>query len=176
MYVGGRERVAKALRYLVQGLSYGAFVVAIGFFSERPAYTYVKPGQAVIKLSMNQYGSPIGKCRKLTSAQLAALPAYQRLPLVCPRRRYPVRVALWLGRRLLYDRTQEPAGLHHDGRSYIFAQFTVPSGRHRIQVSVWDNGIRGEPDRNRAATVNLRSNQIFVITYNSERAVPVLGR
>jgi len=168
--------MARVIRYLVQGLSYGAFIVAIGFLSQRPAYTYVKSNEAVIKLSITQYGHHVGKCRKLTPAQLAALPAYQRLPVVCPRRRYPVRVTLRLDERLIYDRIREPAGLHHDGLSYIFARFTVPSGRHRVQVSVWDDGLRGGPDRNRSATVVLRSAQIFVIQYDSERGVLVLGK
>ncbi len=163
--------MARMVRGSLQVLAYAAFATALGFFSERPAYTYLQPDRAVIKLSVDQYGRHVGKCRRRTPAELAALPEYDRVPVVCPRRRYPVRVALRLDGRLLYDRTRAPAGLHHDGLSYIYARFVVPAGRHRLQVSLWDDGPRAAPARARAMEITLRPAQVFVIEFSSRHGV-----
>lgn len=152
----------------MQLLAYAAFVGLLGYLSQRPAYSYLKSNQAVIKLSIDQNGRHIGKCHRRTAAELAALPSYQRVPVVCPRRRYPVRVVLRLDGHLLYEQTRAPAGIRRDGLSYVYARFTVPAGQHRLQARLWDDGPRADPAYERTSVITLRPAQVFVIESSSQ--------
>ncbi len=156
----------RMIRYSLQVVAYAAFIATVGFLSERPVYTYLQPDRAVIKLSVNQYGQHIGKCHTRTAAELAALPEFDRVPVVCPRRRYPVRLTLRLDGHLFYDQTRNPAGLQHDGFSYLYARFVVPAGRRRLEVKLWDGGPQAAPSHAHTMWVMLRPAQVLVIQFN----------
>lgn len=161
--------MAKWIRFPLQFLVCATFAALLGIVSQHPSYTYVAPDRAVIKLSIDHYSHLIGKCRALTPAQLAALPSYQRLPVVCPRQRYPVKVALNIDGRVVYEQTRVPAGIHHDGLSYLYARLVVPAGRHGLKVSMWDNGGHGAPAYQKTSMLTLHPAQVFVIEFSARR-------
>lgn len=157
------------IRYPLQFLAYAAFAILLGALSQYPSYTYLAPDRAVIKLSVDRYGNLVNKCHKRTAAQLAALPSYQRLPVLCPRRRYPVKVALSIDDHVRYEQTRAPSGIHRDGPSYIYARLIVPAGKHSLRVRMWDNGKYGTPALQSASMVTLHAAQIFVIEFSTRR-------
>jgi len=125
-------------RYAGQFVFFVGVVAFIGYFSSQPIYQQIPDGMAQIKMSFAHGGARKIDCRKLTSAEIAKLPANERRPNNCTRERIPVHVQLTLDGELLYDDLLEATGLSKDGPSRTYQKLIVPAGPHTIIARLRD--------------------------------------
>ena len=159
--------MAKPLRHIGQGGAYLLLALAIGYFSDRPAYTHFPPEMALIKLSF-AHGAQKEACRQRTPQELAELPANMRRPTVCSRERLPVAVELLLDGKPLYAAALPPTGLAGDGPSRAYQRFAVAPGRHELSARLRDSDRAEGFDYERTATVELAPAQSLAIDFRSE--------
>jgi len=88
------------VRYAGKFAFFAVFAAFIGYFSNQPVYQRVPDGMAQIKLSFAHGGARKVDCRKLTSKEIAKLPANERRPNTCTRERIPVHIQLTLNGEL----------------------------------------------------------------------------
>ncbi len=113
-------------------------MVFIGYFSSQPTYQQFPDGMAQIKMSFAHGGARKIDCRKLTSTEIAKLPANERRPNNCTRERIAVLVQLSLDGELLYDDLLQATGLSQDGPSRTYRKLIVPAGPHTITARLRD--------------------------------------
>jgi hypothetical protein len=147
---------------------YALFALLIGFFSTNPAYTYVDPGMAVIKLSFNHAGARKGECRQLSAEELAALAPNMRLPMDCPRERVPLHIELQLDGALLYQSFVPPSGLARDGPATVYERFVVKPGQHEITAYLRDSRRSEGFDYEARAQVELLPQQNFTVDFRAD--------
>ena len=95
--------MVRVLQTVGQAIAYALFAVVIGFFATRPAYTYLEPGLAVIKLSFSHAGQHVAECRRLSQEELEQIAPNMRQPTQCPRERVPLLVEVELDGELIYS-------------------------------------------------------------------------
>lgn len=135
--------VKEALRRLAQAVVLLAFMAAVAVVTAWPAYRYLEPDEAVVKLSLLHAGVRLGECRTRSEAELADLPPNMRAAQDCPRERSPLLLQLDLDGKRLIDATLQPQGLHGDGRAAFYRRLTVPAGTFRVAVRMSED-VRGE--------------------------------
>ena len=86
--------VGRVFQYIGQIIAYAGFAAVVGFLATRPAYTYLDPEKALIKLSFSHAGAHKEECRRRTQEELARLPPTMRRPLDCNRERVPLLIEL----------------------------------------------------------------------------------
>lgn len=153
-------------RFLGQAVLYGAFALAIGYFSTSPAYTHLAPGQALLKLSFSHGAQRVGECRDRSDAELAKLAPNMRIRQDCPRERAPVIVELEVDGVGLYRESLPPSGLSRDGPASAYRRFVVPAGTHRLSARLSDNA-KGEFNYRGEKTVTLAPAQIVVVEFHA---------
>jgi hypothetical protein len=140
----------------------------LGYFSANPAYIYIDPNSAVVRLSFNHAGKRKGDCRQLTPEEIAELAPNMRRPLDCPRGRVPLLVELTIDGALLYQASPAPSGLAGDGPATVYERFLVPPGRHELTVRLRDS-LRTEGfDYESRVQVELAAQQNFAIDFRAE--------
>ncbi|MBF0190274.1 MAG: hypothetical protein HQL99_03875 [Magnetococcales bacterium] len=122
----------------IQFIAYALFFVVIFFLSSAPAYHYLKPDQAEVKLAFKHTSQREQECHQRTSEELSKLPPNMRKPQDCPRKRAPIYIELLLDDHFLATRTFIPPGLSQDMASHIYAKFSLPAGRHKLTVRMRD--------------------------------------
>lgn len=125
-------------RYAGQFVFFVTVSALIGYFSSQPMYQQMPDGMAQIKMSFAHGGARKIDCRKLTSTEIAKLPANERRPNTCTRERIPVHVQLTLDGELFYDDLLEATGLSRDGPSRTYQKIIVPAGPHTITARLRD--------------------------------------
>jgi hypothetical protein len=153
-------------RFLGQAVLYGAFALAIGYFSTAPAYTHLAPGQALLKLSFSHGAQRVGECRERSDQELAKLPPNMRVRQDCPRERAPVIVELEMDGVRLYRESLPPSGLSHDGSASVYHRFVVPAGTHRLSARLSDNA-KGDFNYRGEETLTLAPAQIVVVEFHA---------
>lgn len=158
----------EVFRYLAQGVLYLPFMVAIGYFSTRPAYRQLAPDEALIRLSLSHAAQRKIECRQRTPEELAKLSPNMRAPLDCPRERAPLAVTLDLDGKRVVDVVVPPSGLTKDGAATVYARLPVTAGKHRFVARLRD---RAEGDFNyvREAELELKSGRVLVIDFHAAR-------
>jgi hypothetical protein len=131
--------MAKPLQYAGQFVFLAALMAVIGYFSTKPSYHRVPDGMAQIKLSLAHGGARKVDCRRLTSKEIAALPANERRPNTCSRERIAVRVQLSLDGEIIYDELLSATGLTNDGPARAYTKLLVPAGEHNVVVRMRDS-------------------------------------
>lgn len=154
-------------RIIAQVLCYALFGLLVGYFADSPAYRYLAPNSAVVKLSFNHAGAHVTACRRRTATELAALAPNMRQLTQCPRARVPVRVELDLDGRRLYEAELPPGGLAKDGESSVYQRFTLPVGKHRMVMRLRDSRRKSGFDYVREVAVDLAPGELFVIDFNA---------
>lgn len=160
--------MVKPLALLGQAVAYGAFALMLAYFSAGPAYTYIDPGKAVVKLSFSHAGALKGECRRLTPEEIANLAPNMRRPLDCPRERVPLLVELMLNDRLLYRALRPPTGLARDGAASVYERFTLQPGRHTLIARLRDSRRTEGFDYEGRMEVELEPRQNFVVDFRAE--------
>jgi len=153
-------------RFLGQAVLYGAFALAIGYFSTSPSYTHLAPEQALVKLSFSHGAQRVGACRDRSDEELAKMPPNMRIRQECPRQRAPVIVELELDGAPLYRESLPPSGLSRDGAASVYRRFVVPAGTHRLAARLSDNA-KGEFNYRGEKTVTLAPAQIVVVEFHA---------
>ena len=153
---------------LGQIVLYAIFIAFIGYFSTSPAYTFLPPDMALIKLTFSHAGQRKEPCRERSAEELEKMPRHLRKKMDCPRERSPVEVEMKLDGLTIYSASVSPSGLSHDLASPIYERIRLPAGEHSLQLSMRDD-IHSK-DYNYVANqkVNLRPAQILVIDFDSE--------
>jgi len=158
----------KVFHYAGQIVAYALFAVTIGYLATSPAYTYLEPGLAVIKLSFSHAGEHAQACRRLTQEELNALPPNMRRPTDCQRERIALLIELDLDGKTIYRDKLPPSGLAGDGASTAYKKFSVSAGEHHIVVRLRDSRDTDGFDYEKAAEINLSPQQNFVIDFRPE--------
>ena len=160
--------MVRVLQTIGQAIAYALFAVVIGYFATQPAYTYLDPGKAQIKLSFGHAGEHITECRQLTQEELNKLAPNMRRPMDCPRERRPLLVELELDGEILYRDELPPSGLASDGASTAYRKFAVPAGLYRLVARLRDSRREDGFDYEKAAEIMLSPQQNFVIDFRPE--------
>jgi hypothetical protein len=156
------------LRYLGQGVVYVLIALLLGFFADTPAYRHFDDDQAQLTLSLAHSGKHVQECRRLSAAEIAALPPNMRKPLDCPRGRTPVLVEVELGGQVIVSESVPPSGLFGDGPSQIYKNFVIPSGAYTLVVRLRESVRTDGFDYEREAQVVIAPRQRFVIGFQAE--------
>lgn len=157
------------LRYAGQFVFLAAIMAFIGYFSSRPVYRQAPEGMAQIKLSFAHGAARKIDCRKLTSKEIAQLPANERRPNTCTRERIPLHVQLALDGELLYDDLLEATGLSKDGPARIYRKLFVPAGAHTITARLRDSKRTSGFDYEATHQVTLVPAQNLAIDFKADR-------
>ena len=151
-----------------QAIAYVLFGAMIGYFSAAPAYIHHDPAMAQIKISFSHAAQRVGECRRLSPEEIAKLAPNMRRPLDCPRERLPILVELELDNQPLYRGELPPTGLAGDGSATIYQRFAVTTGKHHLVARLRDSKRTDGFDYVKAANVELRPQQNFVIEFRAE--------
>lgn len=155
--------------WIGQAALYALFALVIGVLSRWPAYHPIAANEALIKLSFSHTGKPVADCRKQSAEALAKLPPNMRAPMVCPRERSPVTVALDLDGKPVLRQASPPSGLSHDGPSSIYVRLPVRAGEQRIAVRVNDDARVAGFTHVAERVVQLEPAQTLVIDFDAEK-------
>lgn len=155
----------KAIRYLAQGLLYVPLMAIIGYFSTYPVYTNVPPEQALVRLSFSHAGQRMVECRQRSAEELAKLAPNMRAAQDCPRERSPVKVALELDGKEVFQAVVPPSGLKKDLASTVYRRFPVPAGRHKVMARLSDQPS-GEFNHSKEAVLDLKPGGALVVDFH----------
>jgi hypothetical protein len=155
--------------WIGQLLLYGLFALAIGVFSQWPAYRHLPADAALIKLSLVHTGERVGECRERTAEELARLPPNMRAPTICPRERSPVTVELDIDGEPAVRVVAPPSGLSGDGASAMYRRLTVKAGERLIAVRLRDDARSDGFAYTLERRVTLSPAQVLVIDFDAEK-------
>ena len=160
--------MVRVLQAIGQAIAYALFAVVIGFFATRPAYTYLEPGLAVIKLSFSHAGEHVEECRRLSQEELEQIAPNMRRPTQCPRERVPLLVEVELDGELIYSEALPPSGLAGDGASTAYKKFPLAAGNYHLVTRLRDSRRPDGFDHESAADISLQPQQNLVIDFRPE--------
>ncbi|QJR14253.1 hypothetical protein [Usitatibacter palustris] len=154
----------KARAILAQVACWASFAALVGWLSQAPAYTPLKPGHALVKLSLSHAGERESACRARSAEELAKLAPNMRAPLDCPRARVPLRVVLEMDGEPLFEAVAPPTGINRDLPSAVYRRIEVPAGPHAFRARLADapgGAFRHEAREQRA----LAAGDVLVIDF-----------
>ncbi len=157
-----------ALQYAGQFLVYTAIAALIGYFASFPRYEQFPEGQAQIKLSFAHGAARTQKCRRLTSQEIAKLPANERRPNTCERARVDIHVQLIVDDHTILDEKLKPTGLAGDGPARTYRKFIVSPGAHVITARLRDSRDTSGYDYETRREVTLAAGQNLAIDFKAD--------
>jgi hypothetical protein len=117
-------------------LTFGAGVAVL---SHWPVFAPVAADHGELKLSLAHLTERLEECRLLTPEEVAALPPNMRTAERCPRERAMAFLVLEAdGHELLRQRVR-PAGLHRDGRAYLYHSWHLPAADYELRFMLRDS-------------------------------------
>lgn len=155
-------------RYTGQAVAYAVVAALIGIFASWPRLPGWTTDAAQLKLSFVHGAQRREECRRLTSEEIARLPANQKRPSTCGRERVPIRVQLLLDGRTIYDAVLQPTGLAGDGPAQVYQRFQVQAGRHEIVARLRDSPRPEGFDHESTTVVDLAPLQSLAIDFKGE--------
>jgi hypothetical protein len=153
-------------RILAQVAIYGLFLALVGGLSDAPVYQRMEPDQALLRVVFSHSGQPIHECKRLSQAELNALPPNMRNPVDCPRQRLPIQVELQLDAQTILAAAVPPSGLWGDGEATLYEQFQVPAGPHRLTIRMRDSSRSEGFDYQLDRRVHIKEMQNLVIGFD----------
>lgn len=159
--------MTRVSRALAQTVVYGGFAALVGYFSSAPAYQYLAPDRALVKLSFSHAGAPIRPCRERTAEELAELAPNMRRARDCPRQRVDLVVVLELDGRVVLRERLPPSGLAGDGEASIYRSLPVPAGRHSLTARLRDTPRPEGFDHVASIRQALQPGQTLVVDFDS---------
>lgn len=151
-----------------QAIFYALFAALVGYFASHPLYVQFPADAAQIKLSFAHGAARKVACRRLTSQEIAKLPANERRPNTCSRERVSVHVQLLLDGDTIYDDVLEPTGFARDGPARVYKKFRVAGGRHRIVARLRDRTRKSGFDYEKRVMVDLKPQQNLAIDFKAD--------
>ncbi len=155
---------------------------ALGALSRVP-YTGRRGTDAYVRLAWRTRGERVETCRRLSPEELARIPAHMRREEECVGHILPYRLEVTLDDSLATRDSVASKGARADRPLYVFQEFPVAPGRHRLSVTFARLGAipAGQeehgalPERLELdAEVTLGPRQIALVTYDEERRKLVL--
>ena len=158
--------MAKPRQWYLQPLIYVIFCAPIFYLSDSPAYQYLQPGQAELKLAFKHAAQRKEECRSRSREELQKMAPNMRKAKDCSRERSDMLVELLLNGNVIATKVFPPPGLHRDGSAYVYAKFPLPVGNHlltiRMRDSVRDEGFDYKAERD----VSLVEGQSLVVGFD----------
>jgi hypothetical protein len=158
--------MSASARYVAQAVLYAAFLAAIGYFGNAPAYRQIGEDEALVRLTLSHAAQRREPCRKRTPEELAKLAPNMRAPLDCPRERAPVTVELELDGAMIERATVAPSGFARDGPAVLYRRVVVPAGAHRVRTRLSDNAA-GDFEHQAERTIDLPAGKVLTIDFNA---------
>ncbi len=155
-------------RYLGQAIWYLIFIAFIGYFSTSPAYTFMAPDQALIKLAFNHSGRLKEPCREFSDEELAAKPKHMRIKFDCPRERSPVYIVLEVDGKRILEKSITPSGLSKDMPSPLYERIPLKTGTYQLHLGMRDHVDTEGYDYEFNGLITLKPKQILVIGFDPE--------
>jgi len=158
--------------------------VPVYFFSSMP-YRYFAHDASAIKIGFKHSGKRIVDCDEATLIRKAGESYRKSLKTEgqvkmdigaltgCPRERFPVLVSLSIDGKLILERAYSPTGIKKDMASYVYEEFTVTPGTHRVTVTMYDREKTAAPEYSLDETIDFKPAGIRVVWFDdkSERLV-----
>jgi hypothetical protein len=160
--------MSRALRVVGQFIVIAALFAGVAWLSDRPAYRQIPEGSAVMMLTFVHGADRRGECRRLSPEEIAKLPPNMRRVQDCPRVRRPIYVELDVDGHNIYTASLPPTGIAGDGPSRVYQRFVLPASTHDVAVRMRDSARAEGFDHERRDSVELSSDQMFVIDYRPE--------
>src|SRR6516164_325007 len=145
-----------------------ALFAAVAAFADWPRYRQTPQGTGIIMLSFVHSADRRAECRRLTPEEIAKLPPNMRRVQDCPRARRPIYVELDVDGRNVYRASLPPTGIAGDGPSRVYQRFVLPARKYDVAVRMRDTPRAEGFDHERRDSVELSSDQMFVIDYRPE--------
>ncbi len=157
----------KAVHYLAQALLYALFFVPLAYITHLPTYHHMDEDMAVLKVAIRHPGEIIGECTSVVAGEGHGMrpAAMQQVTEICPRERSPLQLELILDGETLYRATVPATGLHSDGISSMYQQFTVPAGSHHLQMRMNDDVAVDGYTWKFAQDIQLQPAQVMVASF-----------
>ena len=156
----------KPLSYLLQAFNYTIFMAIVWYFATAPSIRVINDDESMITLAFGHAGELREPCRKMSSEEMAKLPANMRIDEACPRERSPIHIEMLMDGELLYDKTLLAPGIYNDGGVNIFFSGKIPAGEHNIEIKMEDN-VRNEGlDHTFTKTVSIDPTKIILFSYD----------
>lgn len=132
-------------------------------------YTDAPREQAMIRLSWRAVGERVEACRQPTQAELAALPPHMRQREICEARLAPFRLSVAIDAAAVFEGRVLPRGARQDRPAYVFQDFPVAPGSHRLSIAFETEPDEGGPATGRAPltldeSVSLAPRDIVLVT------------
>jgi len=97
-------------------------------------YTANRDERALVRLSWRAVGEPVKECRVPTAEELASLPQHMRRSEICEARLSPFHLRVAIDGRVVFDDRILPSGARQDRPTYVFEEFPVAPGEHRLEI------------------------------------------
>ncbi len=110
-----------------------AGAAGLGALSRVP-YRHAAGTNGVLRLAWRVRSVRVDVCRHRTPEELARLPVHMREDEVCTRQLLPYRLRVTVDDSLLADEIVRAAGAREDRPLYVFRQFALQPGTHRVSV------------------------------------------
>jgi ferredoxin len=121
----------------------GLPIFLIGYFSEKPSYSFFKKEESLLIVSMKYISAP-RHCRELSDEEIAQRPAHMRVSKECSRERWPVMVRLEIDGQSRLNQIYAPTGLWSDGAAYVYQKLVLTPGLHAITLHIQEVRERQE--------------------------------
>lgn len=152
------------------GLVSLALTIGMAALSQVP-YTPVDTQNAVIRVSWRYRGQAVETCRALSTEERAARPIHMQQDTVCLGGVPPYRLQVDVDEQARADTVVVAAGARQDRPIFVFREFEVAPGEHRIAVRFATtepvNGIVTREGLTLERPVHLAAGDVALVTYDA---------
>jgi len=151
--------------------------VLLMYFSDAP-YIFSSTNDSMLKLSIRHVSKRVAECDEFTKLNLEAERYREQLRNTdrakmklngiegCSRDRHGIYVELFIDNEKRLGKLYEAAGLKNDGPSFVYEEFRIRQGTHRIEVRLRDSGETDRFDYTLAKEVKFEKGIIKVIGFD----------
>ena len=151
--------------------------VLLMYFSDAP-YMFSRAEDSMLKLSIRHVSKRVSECDEFTKLNREADRYREQLRNTdrakmqlngiegCSRDRYGVYVEMFIDNEKNLAKLYEAAGLKNDGPSFVYEEFRIRPGTHRIEVRLRDSGQTDRFDYTLAKEVKFEKGIIKVIGFD----------
>lgn len=147
----------------------GAALTALLVVCSQLPYAPDSRQSALLRLSWRAVGERVEECRRPGPEELAALPRHMRRAEICEGRLAPFRLSVALDGEPVYVGLIHASGAREDRPTYVYRQFDVEPGTHRLSVEFATDHEGSERVPLRLDTqVTLAPRQVLLITHDAQ--------
>lgn len=159
-------------------------LVGVGAGSRVPV-SFAATDSALVRLTWRTVGERVRSCRQLSAEELEKIPSHMRRTEECSSVTLPYRLTVEIGGRQVGDRLVHAAGARQDRPMFVFQEYAVPPGDHRLRVKyeraedppAGAEAVGETPEELELdTTVRVAARQIVVVTYDPDQRRLILER